>query len=940
VARREAWRNKKRSALVVVMLALPVAGASAADTLWRSSQITAEQKDAWEMGGYDALVTDVGGPVYQTPDLSSSGPVRDAANGNPSPTSQGQGQSPGESASATATNNSGPTAPRTAADLTALLPAGSRVAAAQAMGGEEVQIADGAGRTWAQTSDTDLADPLLAGTANRVRGAAPTAADQVALSSTLAAALHKGVGDTIAVRATGPAPGGAAQGMKTLHVTGVYDSKLRPYDSIVFLRPAALGTQPSGQLHIFPIAVPGGVDWNLTLQLNAHGFTVQSKRLLADPPPRSQVPYYRAYPGGGVADENQQATEAVAAIALSVVVLEVVLLAGPAFAVSARRRRRDFGLFGAAGADGRRLRRIVLADGVVLGAAGGVIGAVAGILVSAATLPWFGHVTQQSMGGYRLKPLELLAAAGLGVGTGVVAALAPAISTARQHVLVALTGRRGQSATPWKLPLTGLAGMLIGSALIIGGAWHGGSSVVIVVVAGIALAELGLVAFTPLLVAWSGKLGRLLPLTGRLALRDGARNRGRSAPAVAAIMAAVAGATAVAMYITSDDAQQRRYYHSQLRLGQAVAPLTDGYDAGGLAPDAVGRLAAQITSVLPTRQSAVLQGMDFGRSQGPISTVDVKRTPGNTCPPDLQSGQALGSDPRCGGIRGGQVQFLTGSSSIVAGGPDLLRILLGRTDQNAEAVLQSGGAVVFDKYDLADAGPHPTVDLQVTKYCQQQQCAQTQTDAVYPAAFVDSPRSDVTVVVAPGTLDKDGVTFTPFSLLIDTTRMPTAQEEKRADDLVSEAGIQTAFQVERGYQSQTWVGVLALAVVAAVVMLGAAAVATGLAITDAQADLETLAAVGARPRVRRLLAGSQAAVTAGMGAILGAAFGLLPAVGLIEAGSQQIASVPGNTLAAEQTQFAVPWLYLGIVVVALPVLAAAGAATFTRSRIEMRRRRA
>ncbi|HEY3482636.1 MAG TPA: hypothetical protein VGL02_27435, partial [Streptomyces sp.] len=75
VARREAWRNKKRSALVVAMLALPVAGATAADTLWRSSQITAEQKATWQMGRYDALVTDVGNPMYQTPDLSDSGPV-------------------------------------------------------------------------------------------------------------------------------------------------------------------------------------------------------------------------------------------------------------------------------------------------------------------------------------------------------------------------------------------------------------------------------------------------------------------------------------------------------------------------------------------------------------------------------------------------------------------------------------------------------------------------------------------------------------------------------------------------------------------------------------------------------------------------------------------------------------------------------------------------
>ena len=62
--------------------------------------------------------------------------------------------------------------------------------------------------------------------------------------------------------------------------------------------------------------------------------------------------------------------------------------------------------------------------------------------------------------------------------------------------------------------------------------------------------------------------------------------------------------------------------------------------------------------------------------------------------------------------------------------------------------------------------------------------------------------------------------------------------------------------------------------------LGTRAAATGLAITDAQA-----------------------AVTAGLGAVLGAVFGLLPAAGLVEAKARQIASEPGNMLAEQVTQF-------------------------------------
>ncbi|WP_194918160.1 FtsX-like permease family protein [Catenulispora rubra] len=731
-----------------------------------------------------------------------------------------------------------------------------------------------------------------------------------------------------------------SNGSRTVRITGIYDSKLQPYSDVVFSRPGVLSLKHTGGgSTAFPISVPGGVDWDLTQKLNAQGFTVKSKLLIAHPPARSQVPYYTAYPNNLFGDTNQNKTLAVAAIALSIVLLEVVLLAGPAFAVSARRRRRDFGLLGAAGADGRRLCRIVLADGVVLGAAGGVIGAVVGVAAATVTLPWFGHLTRQSMGGFRLEPLELLAAALVGVGTGVTAAVAPAITTARQDVLSALTGRRGQSRTPWKLPLIGLVGVVLGTALILVGAWHHGNA--ILVASGVGAAELGLVACTPVLVAWSGRLARALPLTGRLALRDSARNRGRTAPAVAAIMAAVAGATTVAMVINSDDAQQRHYYQSQLHMGQAVAALSNS--GRGATPALADHLLKQISAVLPTSDAAVMQGVGYGDQETP-ATPQVIRTPQNRCPQNL-SINAQDRDKRCDkGFQGGLIQFQTGASNVVAGGPELVRVLLGHEDKVAEDTLKAGGAVVFDKFDMATTGAHPTVQIGVNAPCepqqqQQQSCPDKGTTTTLPAALVDSPRWDVSVVVSPTALNKLGAKFAPITLLFATTRMPTSQEEKQADNLVGAAGIEQSFYVERGYQSQTWVGVLALAFVAGAVMLGAAAVATGLAITDAQADLETLAAVGARPRVRRLLAGSQAAVTAGLGAVLGAAFGLLPGIGLVEAKAQQIAQDPFNSLSVQKTQFAPPWLYLGALVVALPLLAAAGSAAFTRSRIEMRRRR-
>ncbi|MFD0633945.1 FtsX-like permease family protein [Catenulispora yoronensis] len=401
-------------------------------------------------------------------------------------------------------------------------------------------ITDGAGRRFATLRELDLADPLTAGIARQREGVAPAADDQVAISHSLADHLGKGVGDSISARllSYGPVPGTAETGAtaKTLRISGIYDGDDDLYADQVFVRHGTFqgGSQPNPEQYF--VALPGGVDWSLVQKLNTAGFTVESKKVVSDPPARSQMPYYTANSdvfdsGGGV----RAATVAVVAIALAMVLLEVVLLAGPAFAVSARRRRRDFGLLGAAGADGRRLRRIVLADGVVLGLAGGVAGTVLGVVAGAVTLPLFAHLSQQNPGGFRIVPEELLGAAAVGVLTGLAAALAPAIVTARQDVLAALTGRRGQVRTPWRMSVVGLVGLGVGTALILGGSLTGTHTWP--VAAGIALAELGVVACTPLLVSWFGRLGRVLPLTGRLAVRDGARNRGRTAPAVAAIMA-------------------------------------------------------------------------------------------------------------------------------------------------------------------------------------------------------------------------------------------------------------------------------------------------------------------------------------------------------------------------------------------------------------------
>jgi putative ABC transport system permease protein len=110
----------------------------------------------------------------------------------------------------------------------------------------------------------------------------------------------------------------------------------------------------------------------------------------------------------------------------------------------------------------------------------------------------------------------------------------------------------------------------------------------------------------------------------------------------------------------------------------------------------------------------------------------------------------------------------------------------------------------------------------------------------------------------------------------------------------------------------------------AVSTLGAAAIATGLALADARADHATLSAAGAPPALWRVLAMFQAAVIAGIGTALGIAAGFVPAVAFIRA-------MPDLALI-------VPWTSLVVTLLVVPLVAATLAGLFTRSRLPLERR--
>src|SRR5262249_55050165 len=132
-----------------------------------------------------------------------------------------------------------------------------------------------------------------------------------------------------------------------------------------------------------------------------------------------------------------------------------------------------------------------------------------------------------------------------------------------------------------------------------------------------------------------------------------------------------------------------------------------------------------------------------------------------------------------------------------------------------------------------------------------------------------------------------GLSARPLAALITTSREPTVAEQDRL-----QAALGRAYDVvvEPRPQPNT-ASLVVLAAVAAVITLAAAASAPGLAAADGRADLATLAAVGAAPRLRRALSLSQSGVIAGLGSLVGTAAGLGASMAVLAALNQRYADV-------------------------------------------------
>jgi putative ABC transport system permease protein len=912
IARRDARRYKWRSALIVAMVGLPVLLLTSGITLLATNDISTAESVPRIMGSAEARISYNGiGRLAQSPEGRS---ISNDSDGD------------GEATNALAVPGFELDSAWTANKVEQLT--GGRVIGTTNAG---MRVTLGDRRPMMPVLGIDGRDPLARGMTDLVSGRwASTPSEIVVTQAGIANGLPSGGTLTTA------GPDGKPRQLTVVGVaTGHTD-----YGQLPFLvaQPALVAdvSDQQAEASAFLVERADSVTWSDVRTMNNYGLLVQSRQVFLNPPSANELDPKVAQ----TVVSYQNGNDLVLLIAAIGLFIETTLLAGPAFAVSAARQRRSLALAASNGAEARQLRRYVLGQAVVLGFVSAAVAVVAGVLLTLAGLTWWqaGHA-DFATGPFEVSWPRVVGVFLCAIVASMVAALLPAKSIARLDIVSVLAGRSADRAVHRGLPVAGVIVMVqSGTAIfwsVASGAEGGQGRSEYVVAGGAVVLVVGALMVIPALLAFVGMLGTHLVLPLRLATRDTARQRGRSTPAVAAIMATVAALTALSIGAASDTRQRQLEYQAQLAMGHGRVVLMSGqddkavrstfrtyapdlalYEVGSVGdPDSKPGSTLEMVSAKPAGCSDAAVFGAFGTTGGPVDERCVRLGAGSmyqqaqiqvvsietltaTIPVSdaerrvLRDGGVLVFDPSLG--HGGYVEFVKGRTKVGTGeASTVMPVVTGHQKVPALVIdRQAWSSVLHDQLGGA--------------------------------------------WVLPETAAKLGWPVTPSHLEVTS---PTGVISAATETALNEhLDTENTIYVERGFQNDSWLILLILFCVAGLLVLIASLISTALSLAESQNDMATLAAVGATRHTRRGIAGCQALVVAASGCLLGVAVGMIPGIaitwplttqGFDPVTSQQITQAP---------IIVIPWLHLVAVCVAVPLLAGALAWLAVRRHPQMTRR--
>ncbi|GAA3768034.1 hypothetical protein GCM10022240_20570 [Microbacterium kribbense] len=899
LARRQIARTKGSSLLVMLLVALPVIALAAAAVFTASHIPSAAQRATLELGRAQAWIEIIGGPD----------PSRTQAIDQPNYSRTDVDENGGAPIN--------PELPRPE-NADAVIPAGTRVITLHRYGSAYVTTATGTAHMPASVGP--VWDPALAGRYTIVDGRVP-------------ASGHEAMVTPGALQRIGARIGGALtlpdQGL-SFTITGTMRAMDQdPAEDQVFLPASAAGAVQTGGTTWY--TVDWQPDYQTLQEMNHAGFVAFARDLVLDPPAGA----YTEVQGDRAMFWQLVLYGAIAAAFCGYL---VVLLAGAAFAVAARRQQRALAVAASVGAARSDIFRIVVLQGTVLGALGGLFGGAIGIAASAVwMLVTDNGVVGSFWGNWGIQvPWTLIAGIiAFAVIVGTIAAIAPARGATRGDVLAALRGSRRPARLNPRRPLWGLGMMLLGLCATVGGAlgtaalnaapvvnydtpWR--AVLIIAIVAGPVVFQIGFIVGGHWLLARIAAALSHVGLAARIAARDAAATPSRVVPAFASIAACVFLASFALSATAMTNAGSSRNYAWGGHLG-LVQVFMWGDDIATHPDEYVDAARSLVASTNPQRTGVLSGPVQYQYDPSTRQPADPAAPAWSVADASMSAGDCDRCDPRAA---------LTQGPSLAVAEPQTLAAYLGRPlPAAARAVLQDGGALALADHLLGPDGDSVTLTRWSAATYEEYNNAlarywQGSTDAAdlptpeatqkIPATTLAGVRfqGGIQLVITPETAAHLGIRTQPQTLMVAYAEPPTpevtdALTAAAAGAHVGRGGFDV--YVEKGpapIDPVLW----AISGGAMALVLGAGAVCLGLARFERRPDDATLSAVGAGIRVRRRINAWQALIIVGIGTIVGTAAGLIPMWGI------------GQT-SSDYLQFAdAPWLWLGLLAFGLPVVTA------------------
>jgi putative ABC transport system permease protein len=334
-------------------------------------------------------------------------------------------------------------------------------------------------------------------------GRYPAAANEIAVTSGVAAGFRLSVGSSWTVAG------------RTWKVTGLVQNPQSLMDEFALVIPGQVAN-PGNATVLFdaPRVTASGLP-------SMTGLTITTAQTVAN------------------TNEINPETISVAAAVLGMLLIALVGIGG--FTVLAQRRLRAIGMLAAQGATQRNIRLVIRANGAATGLVGAVAGLALGFLVWLAYRPQAENSAHHLIGAFQLPWTVIGISMALAVIATYFAASRPAKAIARTPIVAALAGRPPALKKTRHLAVPVGVCFLVGAFLLLGAAGAGaggggnqGNGMGAVVLGFIALA-VAIVLLAPSLLSVVAAAAQHAPIAVKLALRDLARYRARSGPALAAI---------------------------------------------------------------------------------------------------------------------------------------------------------------------------------------------------------------------------------------------------------------------------------------------------------------------------------------------------------------------------------------------------------------------